>query len=103
GTEIAGDDGVFSRLAERVHRMPWVVIAVVGGLLVVLAAPALRMELTSSGPELLPKGTPERTFYEDFRAGYPLLAGAEVLVVTTAPAEQVQSWASTAADRPGVQ
>jgi putative drug exporter of the RND superfamily len=103
GTEVAGDTGVFSRLAEVVHRMPWVVITVVAGLLVVLAVPALRMKLTSSGPELLPKGTPERTFYEDFRAGYPLLAGAEVLVVTTAPADQVEAWAATAADRPGVQ
>ena len=103
GTESAGDTGVFSRLAERVHRMPWVVITVVAGLLVVLALPALRMELTSSGPELLPKGTPERTFYEDFRAGYPLLAGAEVLLVTTAPAAEVEAWAKTAADRPGVQ
>lgn len=103
GTEVSGDTGVFSRLAEVVHRVPWVVIAVVGGLLVLLALPALRMDLTSSGPELLPKGTPERTFYEDFRAGYPLLAGAEVLVVTTAPADQVQAWAATAADRPGVE
>ncbi|MFL6168404.1 MAG: MMPL family transporter [Ornithinibacter sp.] len=103
GTESAADTGVFSRLAERVHRMPWVVITVVAGLLLVLAAPAVRMELTSSGPELLPKGTPERTFYEDFRDGYPLLAGAEVLLVTTAPADEVEAWARTAADRPGVQ
>ncbi|HPV88711.1 MAG TPA: MMPL family transporter, partial [Ornithinibacter sp.] len=76
GTETASDVGVFSRLAERVHRMPWVVIAAVSAVLVVMALPALRLELTSSGPELLPVGTPERTFYEDFRAGYPLLAGA---------------------------
>ncbi len=103
GTESAADTGVFSRLAERVHRMPWVVITVVAGLLLVLAAPALRMELTSSGPELLPKGTPERTFYEDFRAGYPLLAGAEVLLVTTAPADEVEAWAKTADERPGVE
>jgi len=103
GTESAADTGVFSRLAEGVHRMPWVVITVVAGLLLVLAAPAVRMELTSSGPELLPKGTPERTFYEDFRNGYPLLAGAEVLVVTSAPAAQVEAWAATTADRPGVQ
>ncbi len=103
GTETAADVGVFSRLAEVVHRMPWAVIVVVSGLLVVMALPALRLELTSSGPELLPKGTPERTFYEDFRAGYPLLAGAEVLVVSRAPAAEVEAWARTAADRPGVE
>ncbi len=103
GTEVSGDVGVFSRLAETVHRVPWLVIVVVSGLLVVLAVPALRMHLTSSGPELLPKGTPERTFYEDFREGYPLLAGAEVLVVSRAPAAEVEAWAGTVADRPGVE
>ncbi len=103
GTETASDVGVFSRLAERVHRMPWVVIAAVSAVLVVMALPALRLELTSSGPELLPVGTPERTFYEDFRAGYPLLAGAEVLLVSRAPVAEVQAWADTAADRPGVE
>ena len=103
GTEVSGDVGVFSRLAETVHRVPWLVIVVVSGLLVVLAVPALRMQLTSSGPELLPKGTPERTFYEDFREGYPLLAGAEVLVVSRAPAAEVEAWAGTVADRPGVE
>ena len=103
GTETAPDTGVFSRLAEVVHRVPWLVITLVAGLLVVLALPALRMQLTESGPELLPRGTPERTFYEDFREGYPLLAGAEVLVVTTAPADQVEAWAATAGDRPGVE
>ncbi|HET9021281.1 MAG TPA: MMPL family transporter, partial [Ornithinibacter sp.] len=103
GTEVAGDVGVFSRLAEVVHRVPWLVITVVSALLVVLALPTLRMALTSSGPELLPVGTPERTFYEDFREGYPLLAGAEVLVVSTAPAAEVEAWAATAANRPGVE
>ncbi len=103
GTEVAADVGVFSRLAEVVHRVPWLVITVVSALLVVLALPTLRMDLTSSGPELLPVGTPERTFYEDFREGYPLLAGAEVLVVSTAPAAEVEAWAATAANRPGVE
>ncbi len=102
GTEVSGDDGVFSRLATTVHRLPWVVIVLVSGLLVLLAVPATSMVLTSSGPELLPKGTPERTFFEDFREGYPLLAGAEVTVVARAPAAEVEAWAAQAADRPGV-
>jgi len=81
GTEVSGDVGVFSRLAERVHRVPWLVITAVSAVLVVLALPALRLELTSSGAELLPRGAPERTFFEDFREGYPRLSGAEVAVV----------------------
>ena len=103
GTEVSGDEGVFSRLARVVHRFPWVVIGVVAGLLVLLAVPATSMVLTSSGAELLPAGTPERTFYEDLRAGYPQLAGAQVTVVAKAPADEVEAWAATAADRPGVE
>ncbi|MGL4743216.1 MAG: MMPL family transporter [Dermatophilaceae bacterium] len=103
GTETSGDVGVFSRLAEVVHRVPWLVIGVVSALLVVLTVPALRMQLTSSGAELLPVGTPEREFFTDFREGYPLLAGAEVLVVTRAPTTDVQAWAAEAASRPGVE
>jgi RND superfamily putative drug exporter len=83
--------------------VPWLVITAVSALLVVLALPALRLELTSSGAELLPVGTPERTFAEDLREGYPQLAGPEVLVVTRAPAAEVEAWAATAADRPGVE
>jgi RND superfamily putative drug exporter len=103
GTESSGDEGVFSRLARVVHRVPWVVITLVGALLVVLALPARSMLLTSSGAELLPKGAAERVFFEDLRADYPLLAGAQVLVVARAPAAEVEQWAATAADRPGVE
>ncbi len=101
-TEVGADTGVFSRLAERVYRVPWLVIGVVSGLLVLLAAPVGGMQLTASGAELLPKGTPERTFFEELRAGYPTLAGAQVVVVAKAPVAQVREWAGSAADRPGV-
>ncbi|WP_299445565.1 MMPL family transporter [uncultured Phycicoccus sp.] len=101
-TEVGADTGVFSRLAERVYRVPWLVIGVVSGLLVLLAAPVGGMQLTASGAELLPKGTPERTFFEELRAGYPTLAGAQVLVVAKAPVAEVREWAGSAADRPGV-
>ena len=103
GTEVAGDEGVFSRLAEAVHRAPWVVIGVVSAALVTLALPLGGLSLTSSGAELLPTGTPERVFFQTLRADYPTLAGPQVQVVTTAPAAQVQAWAADASDRPGVQ
>ncbi len=103
GTEVGADTGVFSRLAEAVHRVPWLVIGAVSALLVVLAAPVSGMLLTASGAELLPKGTPERTFFEDFGEGYPTLSGAQVVVVAKAPEAAVRAWATEAADRPGVE
>ena len=102
GTELSGDVGVFSRLAEFVHRVPWVIIGVVGAVLIVLALPSLSMRMTSSGGELLPVGTPERTFQEDFSTQYPVLAGAPVTIVTRAPLSEVAAFAAAAASRPGV-
>ncbi|HYN29224.1 MAG TPA: MMPL family transporter [Dermatophilaceae bacterium] len=102
GTETAPDTGVFSRLADGVHRRPWFVVVGVSALLVVAAIPSLDMRLTSSGPELLPVGHPQRVLFEDLADRYPELGGADVTVVTEAPLPQVQAWATTAADRPGV-
>jgi RND superfamily putative drug exporter len=102
GTEYSPDEGVFSRLAERVHRHPWTVIVVVTALLGVAAAPALSLRITSSGANLLPKGAPERTFFETIDARYPGLGGPQVTIVTRAPLAEVRAWASTAADIPGV-
>ena len=101
-TDISGDVGVFSRLAERVHRAPWLVIGALTALLVVLALPALSLVTTASGPELLRKGVPERVFFEDLRTDFPRLGGAEVTIVTQAPLPEVEAWAATAAGRPGV-
>jgi RND superfamily putative drug exporter len=102
GTETSGDTGVFSRLAVWIQRRPWPVIVGVLALLLLAAAPALGIRLTSSGAELLPKGTPERTFFESQQAVFPHLVGAEVAVVSTAPRVTVQAWAAEAARLPGV-
>ena len=56
GTETAPDTGVFSRLAEVVHRVPWLVITLVAGLLVVLALPALRMRAHRVGTRAAAQG-----------------------------------------------
>ncbi len=103
GTEHGGDEGVFSRLAAVVQRAPWVVIALVLAALVGMALPASRMEVTSSGIELLPVGNEQRTFFTELADDYPQLAGPDVQVVTTADEDEVRGWAKgAAADLPGV-
>lgn len=102
GSEAAGDTGVFSRLAAFVHARPWTIIILVLLALGLAAAPVLSIRLTSSGAELLPKSSPERVFFENERAVFPHLAGAEVVIVTTAPATELESYAVTAATLPGV-
>jgi RND superfamily putative drug exporter len=100
--DIGGDHGVFSRLARLVQRFPWAIIVAVTAGLVVVALPSLDLRLTSSGAELLPKGTPEREFFDNARAVFPRLGGADVAVVTTADPATVEDWLPTATSIPGV-
>lgn len=103
GTEQAPDEGVFSGLARGVQRAPWAVIALVLALLVTLALPALRLNLVSSGPAIVPADTPERVFFDTLAEQYPGLASPDVTYVTQEPREEVQAWVDgDAADLPGL-
>ncbi len=102
GAEAARDEGVFSRLAERVHAHPWVVIVAVASVLVVAAVPALSLRITSSGADLLPTTSPERIFVETLDAHYSSLGGPQVIVVAEASVADVTTWAPDAARLPGV-
>ena len=94
GTEVAPEEGVFSRLANWVHRRPVPIIAVVLAALVALALPALDMRLTSSGEDLLPRGAAQRDFFDGLTADYPQLGGADVRVVAKAPLAEAQRYAA---------
>ena len=94
GTEQAPEHGVFSRLAQWVHRFPIPIIVVVATALLALAAPALDLRLTSSGAQLLPVSAPARVFFDGLAKDYPVLGGADVTVVAEAPLDQVQRYAA---------
>lgn len=103
-TDRTSDTGVFASLAGGVQRAPWLVVALVLAALVAMALPATRMEVTSSGVELLPADNEQRTFFEDLGREYPLLASPDLQVVTTAEADEVKDWAKGGArDLPGVE
>ena len=86
------------------QRAPWLVVGLVLAALVAMALPATRMEVTSSGIELLPADNEQRTFFEDLGRDYPLLASSDLRVVTTADADEVRAWAKGGArDLPGVE
>ena len=103
GTETSPDDGVFSRLARWVHRMPWLVFPVAIGGLVVLALPTASMRVTSSGHQLMPVGSSQRDFFDRLNLDYRALGAPAVSVVAKASTADVQSWATgTVATLPGV-
>ena len=94
GTEMAPEQGVFSRLAQWVHRRPVPIIVAVLAALFALAAPALDLRLTSSGAELLPTSAPQRQFFEGLGRDFPQLSGADVTVVARAPLPEAQRYAA---------
>ena len=69
--DVAPEEGVFSRLARWTQRRPWLVVGGVLLILGILALPALRMELRSSGAQLLPPSAPDRQFFDTLAAGVP--------------------------------
>ena len=94
GTEQAPEHGVFSRLAEWVHDRPIPIIVGVLALLVFLALPALDMRLTSSGEEMLPRGAPQRVFFEDLATHYPTVNGPDLRVVAQTTPEKAAEYAA---------
>lgn len=104
-TDRSTDTGVFASLAAGVQKAPWAVVVLVLAALVAMAVPATRMEVTSSGVELLPTSSEQRGFFEDLAEDYPQLATPDVRVVSSggADADTVRDWAKTARDLPHVE
>ncbi len=102
-TQRTSDTGVFASLARAVQRAPWAVVLLVLAALVAMAVPATRMEVTSSGVELLPTDSEQRGFFEDLGEDYPRLAAPDVQVVTTGDKAAVTDWAKGATDLPHVE
>ena len=87
--DVAPEEGVFSRLARWTQRRPWLVVGGVLLILGILAAPALRMELRSSGAQLLPPSSPDRQFFDTLAAEYPASGIPTIQVVGEATPEQM--------------
>lgn len=72
--EVAPTEGVFSRLATKVQRRPWLVTVLVSALLVLLAAPVVNLQLRTSTTEMLPSDSDQRVFLAIVAQDYPLAA-----------------------------
>jgi uncharacterized membrane protein YdfJ with MMPL/SSD domain len=67
----AGQSRFWTALTGRVMRRPGVSILLAGGLLVVLAIPALQMKIVTSGVEQLPQDIPIIVTYDKVKAVFP--------------------------------
>lgn len=101
-SDVTQDEGAFTRIADGVQRHPWWVMLACVGVLALLAAPALRMEVRISGLELLPTGTTQRAYVSALEANYPASAAPTVTVVAATTLEEATAWAPTLQALPGV-
>lgn len=95
-SDVTSDEGVFSRLAGRVQRHPWLVAIATAALLLLLASPLLSLQVRNSDVELLPVDNDSREFVDTFAVQYPDLAPPTVDLLIDAPPAQADAWAQSA-------
>ena len=88
-------EGRFAQLARAVQRRPWVVFVLVTALLVALASPALRMNMSASTTALLPKDSAVREHTDQVQERFPGKEADPVLVVSKADPAAVDAWLAT--------
>jgi RND superfamily putative drug exporter len=90
-SDVSADEGVFSKLAAKVQRRPWHVMAGVIVVLACLAAPMFHLEIRNSTTELLTEGSEQRAFMELMEQQYPQYSPAAITVITASEAESSEA------------
>jgi len=81
GRRRGGDARIWGAIVDRVLRRPLVSLVVAGGLLVVLALPALELRMVQPGPETFPQSLPAVQTYERMQRSLPGAALPATVVV----------------------
>lgn len=107
GTKLAvrrqtGAEARWYRLSHLVLRRPGAVAIATGLLMLVLAAPALRVQFTPVDATAIPAGTSSRTVADTVTRDYPGAGTSPVTIVVEDDAAQVRAYADRLAARPGV-
>ena len=104
GEGAVREEGVFSRLASLIHRLPWVVLVAGAVLLVILASPARHLHMLTSTDDLLPAGSDQQAYRQMLLEHYPVAGQQEDAAVVIAGAgENVTNFInSKIATTPGV-
>ena len=90
------ESGFWAAIVGRVLRHPWISVIAAGGLLVVLAIPALHLHTANSGVQGLPRDLPVMQTYDRIQAAFP---GGPLPAVIALEADDVTTLQVTAAIR----
>ena len=85
------EHGAWFRLARAVMRRPGLVAVLTGGALIVLALPALRLELTPADARVLPVSSQARQVAETITRDFPVDGSQTITMVVRAPAGAKQT------------
>ena len=66
-----GESGVWAAIIGSVLRRPWLAVALGDGVLVVLAAPTLRLHTADPGAQALPRDLPVMRTYDRIQRAFP--------------------------------
>ncbi|MGV9184332.1 MMPL family transporter [Arcanobacterium canis] len=75
------DDGVFSRIAAKVHAHPWPVLLSTVTLLIIAALPIASLQMRSSFIENVPQNSSVLVGYQEIQDRYPLLRTPEATIL----------------------
>ena len=91
-SDVTREEGMFSKLAGLVHRMPWVVLMACLVLLVVLASPIRNLHMLNSSTDLLPASSDQRTYLRILQEGYPKAQSQDATLVIAAAGDPVMTF-----------
>lgn len=91
--DVSKEEGGFSKLARGVHRMPWVVMLVVGALLLLMAWPLVHVQLRSNPLDYVPAASDQRAYLDVVDEKFPGLQIPDIYIVTEESAADAQTWA----------
>ena len=88
-----GDGRIWGAIVSRVLRRPLLSAVLAGGLLVVLAIPALQMQMVKPGPDTFPQSLPAVQTYERMQQAFPgsALPASVVVKAPDVNSQQMQS------------
>ena len=90
--DVSSEHGMFSSLAARVQRAPWLVVGGVTAVLLVLASPLTDIAVRNSDIQLLPASNERRQVLDGFDARYPALASQQIDIIADATPAQLDAW-----------
>lgn len=81
------DQGVFSRLALRVQKRPWLTMIGCLAVLVVISLPLAQMQVRNNFADYMEEGSSLEQAYQTVQSKFPQLATPSITVVADAPAD----------------